>query len=299
MLIIDKLIKTEYFSKGEEVIADFIIQLGDKIEHYSAREIAKETYTSPATVLNLCKKVGINGFNNFKAQYLEEIKYLNRQFGLVNANIPFNNNDSVSVIINKIGSLYIEAINDTQTLINNDQLQKSAIKIAESKSVHIYSYGTALNIAESFREKMIKIGKAVYISNNLNYQKYEINTLDKNDFAIFISYSGETKSIINMAQTCSLNKIPFLSITSYGENTLSSISKLNLFVSTRESLNKNIANFNSNLSINFILDLIFSCYFALDYEKNYNYKLAAIKKLERNRSSSNKLLDIEENDNTV
>ena len=59
MLLIDKLTNKVDFSKSEIVIADFIIQLGEKIKNYSARNIAKETYTSPATVLNLCKKIGI------------------------------------------------------------------------------------------------------------------------------------------------------------------------------------------------------------------------------------------------
>ena len=75
------LIGIEDFSKSEIVIADFIIQLGEKIKNYSARSIAKETYTSPATVLNLCKKTGIEGFDNFKKAYLSEIEYLNQQFG--------------------------------------------------------------------------------------------------------------------------------------------------------------------------------------------------------------------------
>ncbi|WP_166082266.1 MurR/RpiR family transcriptional regulator [Erysipelothrix anatis] len=290
MLIVDKLVQAENFSKGEELIAEFIIQLGERIEFYSAREIAKETYSSPATVLNLCKKIGINGYNNFKKQYLKEFKYINQQFGSVSANMPFDKNDNAVVIVNKITSLYLETINDTQSIMNFEHLKKSVFEIAKSRSVHLYSYGTALNSAESFKEKMIKIGKPVYISSNLNYQKYEVNTLSSDDFVIFISYTGETKSIIEMAKTCLRKGIPFLTITSFGGNSLCTISNLNLYISTRENLNRNIANFTSNLSINFILDLLFSNYFALDYEKNYKYKLASIEKFESNRSSTNQIL---------
>ena len=70
MLLIDKLTNKVDFSKSEIIIADFIIQLGEKIKNYSARSIAKETYTSPATVLNLCKKIGIEGFDNFKKAFI-------------------------------------------------------------------------------------------------------------------------------------------------------------------------------------------------------------------------------------
>lgn len=290
MLIIDKLMKSENFSRGEVLIAEFIIELGDEIREYSARSIAKETFTSPATVLNLCKKVGVNGFNLFKEKYLEELEYINLQFGTVNANKPFDESDTIYKIANKMGVLYEETIKDTLSLLHHDLLQRATQMIMKTDNIHMYSYGTALNNAESFREKMMKIGKNVYITSNLNYQRYEINCISPHDCVIFISYTGETKSIVDMALTCVHRKIPFITITSYGENTLNSLTNANLYVSTRESLANNIANFTSNLSINFILDILYSAYFSFDYQKNFEYKAKVTKKSESNRTSSNPIL---------
>lgn len=290
MLIIDKLRQSKELSRGEELIAEFIIQAGEEIKNYSARSIAKETYTSPATVLNLCKKIGVDGFNNFKEEYLKELEYINRNFGEIDANMPFQDGDTIPMIANKLGTLYEETIKDTLSLLRHDMVQKAVQIIKESAGIHVYSYGTALNLAESFKEKMMKIGKNVYITNNLNYQRYEINCLSQRDCVFFISYSGETRSIINMARTCIRFKIPFITITSYGENTLSNIGSVNLYISTRESLTHNIANFNSNLSINFLLDVLYSAYFAENYRTNYEYKLSVTKKSESRRSSTNPIL---------
>lgn len=290
MLIIDKLAQCRDFSKSEELIAEFIIQEGEKIRDYSARSIAKETYTSPATVLNLCKKIGIDGFNNFKAEYLKELEYVSRNFGEIDANMPFKEGESNSVIANKLGALYKETVDDTLSLLQYDMVERAVDIFEESAGIHVYSYGTALNIAESFKEKMMKVGRNVYITNNLNYQRYEVNCLSRKDCVLFISYSGETKSIINMAKTCIRQKVPFITITSYGENTLNSLGNVNLYLSTRESLTHNIANFNSNLSINFLLDILYSAYFARNYKKNYQYKLSVTKKSESRRSSSNPIL---------
>lgn len=290
MLIIDKLRQSKELSRGEELIAEFIIQAGEEIKNYSARSIAKETYTSPATVLNLCKKIGVDGFNNFKEEYLKELEYINRNFGEIDANMPFQDGDTIPMIANKLGTLYEETIKDTLSLLRHDMVQKAVQIVKESAGIHVYSYGTALNLAESFKEKMMKIGKNVYITNNLNYQRYEINCLSQRDCVFFISYSGETRSIINMARTCIRFKIPFITITSYGENTLSNMGSVNLYISTRESLTHNIANFNSNLSINFLLDVLYSAYFAENYRTNYEYKLSVTKKSESRRSSTNPIL---------
>ena len=78
-----------------------------------------------------------------------------------------------------------------------------------------------------------------------------------------------------MAKTCQKKNIPFLSLTSFGENTLSQMSDAKLYISTRENLTHNIANFNSNLSIYFLLDLLYASYFSLDYENNFNKKISA------------------------
>ena len=179
---------------------------------------------------------------------------------------------------------------DTLQLLQSDQLQKAVQIICEGNNFHIYSAGTALNIAESFKEKMMKIGKNVYITNNLNYQRYEVNCLSEKDCVLFISYSGETKSIVEMARICMRRKIPFITMTSYGENTLSRLCDVNLYISTREKLVYNIANFTSNLSVNFLLDLLYSTYFVVDYKRNYEYKIAVTKKAETQRRSTNPIL---------
>ena len=67
-----------------------------------------------------------------------------------------------------MGSLYEETIKDTLSLLHHDLFQKAVQLLNNNNNIHIYSYGTALNISESFKEKMMKIGKNVYITNNLN-----------------------------------------------------------------------------------------------------------------------------------
>lgn len=70
-----------------------------------------------------------------------------------------------------------------------------------------------------------------------------------------------------------------------------------LYISTRENLRNNIANFNSNLSISFLLDILYSAYFSINYKENFEYKMAVTKKLEHNRYSTNPILSDLEDEN--
>ena len=67
--------------------------------------------------------------------------------------------------------------------------------------------------------------------------------------------------------------IDFITITSFGTNTLSSLSHCILHVSTREKIRNNLGTFSMNLSTLYLLDLLYSMYFSLNYEENKKKKI--------------------------
>lgn len=290
MLIIEKLNLKEKMSEGEESIADFVLTLGKELHKYSTRNIAEATYTSAPTVIRLCKKLGFKGFEDFKEQFLKEIEYLDQQYGKVDVNFPFDAKDTMMRAAHKISHLYEETIHDSMSLLHHDDLQKALNLMKYSHSIHVLSYGTALNLAESFKEKMLKIGKNVIISNNLNYQLYEVTCIPKGDLAIIISYSGETVNIIKLAEICQRRGIPIIAITSFGENTLSQLSSVQLTMSTKESLYHNIGDFSTHLSTHFILDILYAVYFLSNYDENYHNRIQKSGDLESLRSSTNPII---------
>ena len=287
MLIREKLNMREKMSESEGSIASFILTLGKGLKKYSTRNIAEATYTSPATVVRLCKKLDFKGFDDFKEKFLKEIEYLDQQYGRIDANFPFHKEDTMMNTVHKIYQLYEDTIKDSLSLLHHDSLQQVLKLLKYSQAIYIFSFGTSLNLAESFKERMLKIGKQVIISNNMNYQLYEANCIPKGDVAILISYSGETEKILMVAESCRKRGIPIIAITSFGENTLSQMASCHLIMSTKESLFHNLGDFSTHLSIHFILDILYSTYFLMNYNENYEVKLQNTKSLEKNRSSNN------------
>ncbi len=174
MLIMDKLTFKECFSDGEKALAEFILDKGREIDCYSIRSLAEHAYTSPATMIRLCKKLGFSGFDEFKKNFMMELDYLDRCPRAVDFNFPFEKHDTPMKAANSIAALYEETIRDTMSLLQLGELRRAAALLRCYLKIYVYSAGTAINQAESFREKMLKIGRGVTISNNLNYQLYEI-----------------------------------------------------------------------------------------------------------------------------
>ena len=175
-------------------------------------------------------------------------------------------------------------------LLRYEDLRKAMLLFKYHDEIHVFSAGTAINQAESFREKMLKIGKRVVISNNLNYQQYQACCLSERDVAIIISYSGETAQMLTIAQRCKKSGTPILALTSFGENSLTNYADCKLTLSTKESIYQNLGDYASHLSVTLLLDILYSEYFRENYQKNYHYKLERAQELERNRTSTNPIL---------
>jgi hypothetical protein len=55
---------------------------------------------------------------------LKEEEYLQKHFSEINANLPFQRNDTILSIASKIAALEKESIDDTLSLITHDDLQQ-------------------------------------------------------------------------------------------------------------------------------------------------------------------------------
>ena len=293
MLIRDRLREKIGMSDNEKIIADYFLKADENIEKDTVRTIAEKTYTSPYTLISLCHKLGFTGFSDFKNKYLYEVKYINLKFQNVDANFPFRREDTAREVMSKITDLYLETIKDTKKIMDMRTLLRCRKICGKSKEIYIFSYGTYLNQAYSFKEKMMKIGKKVIISSNLNYQLYEAEIMQAGDMAIIISYSGETNNSLLIAKQCKKNNIPTIAITSVGENDLTKICDEILYISTKESLYQNIGDYSIHLSVSYMLDVLYSLIFQKEFDRFYKTKLQLAMSLEKDRKSTNSIINNE------
>ena len=268
MLISEQMEKINNFSNNELIIIRFIKSLGIEIKSYSARKIAKETYTSPSTVVRLSKKFNFNSFIEFKNEYLKELEYLQNNKMNINHSIPFTKNNSFYEISSNLATLTKEVAYDTVKTVNIDELNKSITYLKKAHNIYVFSSGTTINLAKMFQEQMLKINYNVIIYDNLDLQLIKsLNTLESDCF-ILLSYTGETTRILELARNLKRNNAKIIAVTSIGNNHLSQYASAVLSLSSHENITHNIANFSTIVSINLILNIIYSCLFSLDYENN-------------------------------
>lgn len=289
MLVKEKL--QEYkFSNAEKEVVKFMIEKKLSIKNMTIKEISEKTYVAPSTLVRMAHKLDYKGWNELKDAFIQEEEYLQSHFSEINANIPFNQEDDIITISSKIAQLKQEAIKDTLSLLNYDDLQKVQILLNKADVIHIFAVSDNSAASMTFQYYMLRIGKKVLIHQAFNEFLVEAHMIRNTDCVIVISYTGETQFLLDPLNILKQNDVPIIAITSIGENTLSREANVTLRMSTREKMMSKIATFVNDTSIELILDILYSCVFAKGYDKNYAYKINVTKKIEKTRYSSNKLI---------
>lgn len=291
MLIADYLKEQNSMTEIEQSISQYFLDHEQEIKNISTRTIADELYIAPSTIVRFCQKLGYAGYGDFRNKYLEEIHYLNAHFKEINPNFPFKETDSDWHIANNIGHLYKETVSDTLGLINYRTLEKAGSLLNKSKDIYIYSEGDLIEPAYSFKNKMTRLGKKVHVRERSDLAYVTAAQREEKVSFLLISYSGETKQTLRIAEYLYQEEIPFIALTSFGENTLSKLATITLYLSSREKLVNNLGNFSSLLSTMYLLDVLYGCVLGSNYQKNYNRKIEIARNYELYRHSNNPLLN--------
>lgn len=271
MIITEKIGKT-HFSASEKIIIDHITSLGMQIENLSASQLAKDTYTSAPLVIRVTKKLGYQGWNDFKTAYLKELEYLLEEMD-VDASIPFIIHDDIMTITTNIAKLEKETIQDTEKLLDHDHLAKIFSLLRQSQIIDIYGILDNLILAKHFQNQMSYIKKQVNICEITGNEKIMAYNASANHCGIIISYSGQTSHLLEVAKIYKSRNIPLIAITCIGENSINQLADAVMYMSSKEMLNIKIGDFASATSLKYLLDIIYAGVFSLNYKENLEQKI--------------------------
>lgn len=284
MLLVEQM-KSEHFSDAEQILVDYILDQPEQLHAMTTTQMAKITHTNPTSLIRVAKKLGYNGWTDFRKAYLEEWTYLNSHYNSVDANLPFSKDDSLINIANKIATLEQNTIKDTLSLIDYQELQKAQDLLLNASEIKLFGSHTNAMISQEFVTKMRRINRNVSIASTYHYIDYEAFHATSDMCAIVISYTGENEVMLKCLEMLRANNVPIISLTNIGSNTIASLSDCSLRITTREKLYSKIGNFTSNTSIIYLLNLLYSVVFAKDYDKNLDHIISVGKNFDSRKTN--------------
>lgn len=274
------------FSETERDLAKYIMENGEKILSFSIKDLAENTFTSPATIVRLCQKLGLEGYRDFKINFSAELQIDEKNRDKIDMNFPFSENSTNRQIAYRLLKVHCETIEDTLKLLDFRNIDLISRKLNKAHRIFLFANGNSLITGLDFQYKMVRIGKLVELCSNIGDQSFMSYNCGSNDIAILVSYSGETSELVKIAKILQNNKVESIAITSIGDNQLSHYCSYIINMCSREKIFSKIGTFSSRTSAIYILDLLYSCVFKMNYEQNLSHKIKYAKTFDQRKPIS-------------
>ena len=196
------------FSKSDKKILDYIGNDYRRMTQMSIQTLAEHSDVSEPTINRLAKKLGCKGFPDLKMRIVEEISKLH-QVKKIQLNVQ---NDS-AVTRDKILDVISQSINSLKYSTTIEQIEKAVELFYNAKKISFFGLGASSSVSLDAQHKCLRLGIPTYTQNDYINQQMLSTTLDQGDLICLISYSGQTKQTIAIAEIAKKNNIPCISIT--------------------------------------------------------------------------------------
>lgn len=177
---------------AERRVADFILENPDRAALMVINEIAEAAGVSVPSVTRLAKKLGYDGFMDFRvalASGSASITSLKSD--------PVRNDDPDGVVVEKIFLSYMRSIEDTLKAIRKDDLGALAEHINNARRIFIFGAGSSAMLADDFCLQLNMLGyDAVSVSDPVVMELFS-ERFSPSDVFLGISRSGRTKNILD------------------------------------------------------------------------------------------------------
>lgn len=252
-------------SPTEVAVIDFILKNIEETSQMTIYNLAEKTFSSPSTIIRLCKKNGYTGYKDFIKDLIYEqavrSNYKDKHIA------ELTRTDEIEEIINKVTHKNILSLEETERLINKETIKTCVNKLFECEKLTIFGMGASLIVAKDAQLKFTRINKMSYVSEDWHTQLLMAKNMSERDVALVISYSGQTDEMITCTELAKENGATIISITKNDESPINQMADHAIYVASNEFSFRSGAMSSRIAQLN-IIDILFTSYINKMYEES-------------------------------
>lgn len=269
MAILEKLKDRKSINSTESNIINFILENPREVTQLTIGELAVRTYSSKASIVRVCQKIGLKGFSELKIQIAREMNAFVMEEARIEADIPFEADLDLKSIATKVFNLQYQAMADTYYGLDLEELYRAAKLVEHSDLVLLYGRGESLLPLKSLQADLTRIGKRSFCETFIGYESVYPFQDKINCCAIILSQFADSRMINRTIQELRQLKIPIILIHGNRRNLLLKLVDISISFDNTESHSK-MASCASRATKHFIIALLYYLVFSIRYEKNMN-----------------------------
>ena len=250
-------------SPTEQMILRHLLDHPIEAVNKSIHELASSTYASPSTVIRLCRKIGFDGYKDFRLALSSEAALLERSTAEERKGVA--KFESLPTLVAEITRRQVVSLEDTLNLIDYGTLKAAVDLICDCRVMVFFGLGSSQLVAQDAYLKFVRSGKHAIAHADWHVQLTQAQNLTEKDLGIVLSYSGQTPEAIKCIHAMKDNNVPIISITRYGPSPVALLGGHVLYVAANEPLFRSGA-MSSRMSQLNMIDILYTAYVSRSYD---------------------------------
>ena len=255
------------FSTSEDSLVDYFLQLkNDELVNKTLADMANETEISQTTIYNFVKKLGFNGFQDFKIKLASNSISPTQPERLVNYR-EIDPTDSYIDVAKKTIHFNQQSLENLVNFLDEKTLQRIVRLLEKSQNIYFFGQGVSSVIALDSYHKFLRSKLNCHYVSDYHIQLSICSKLTKKDCVFLFSHSGDSLETINLAKILQKNNCPIICITGNPVGKILKLSTESVIAFSQEAKYRT-ESLTSRLLYQTVMDILYTIIMFKDEEEN-------------------------------
>ncbi|OCN05796.1 hypothetical protein A4S06_07085 [Erysipelotrichaceae bacterium MTC7] len=207
----------------------------------SIEQLAKRCNVSRTTILRFAKKLGCKGYSELKVLLAMECNEVEEKHERQQ----------------RLFQVYDDYMEYLQTL----NLTPIVQAIEKASNLYVFSTGNVQDsVAKELKRSFLNVNKLFFHIDSYGDVDSFFQLFHPDDLVVIVTYSGETRRVLEFARQLKINNIPMLSISVNKDNSLTHVAEYCLYVNVADVDNPCGARYGSLVNYYILIDYILMSY---------------------------------------
>jgi DNA-binding MurR/RpiR family transcriptional regulator len=172
---------------ADRLVADYVLSDPERTVSTSVAEVALEAGTSVGTVVGFCRRLGLDGFSDFRIALARD---------LAQSGLPTSKKRGDGTILENVVRYHGECLQEVARINDQNQFEAIVRVLRGAARIEFFSMGVSYPVAYSAASKLMLVGYTAYARLDPHLQLISATQLSRRDVAFGISSSGSTRETI-------------------------------------------------------------------------------------------------------
>jgi DNA-binding MurR/RpiR family transcriptional regulator len=271
MGIIERIKLLDNLTTNEEAVREYVLAHPSRVVSLERSEFLAETHVSKSVLYRFCKKIGVAGYDEMRIELAQSLLRRLDDQQQPNFDFPFDADTSLQGICQSIASVYQQSIKLTLQSLDLSELDAAVTYLRRSKTICLFMPNQTNEMAQGFLERLKDFDRKVKISSSPYDWKVDAYNLTSDDVVIINSYAGSSSDVFfSVIPQLKRKHVPIILIASTHNQKFLPYATCKLLICDEEHPIDKLYSYSSNISIQFVFDVLYSALYQDNYERNYS-----------------------------